>query len=70
MSKSKLRKVHVNKREFGWTVAPSYPEGTELRIWDVESKQIIERIEVEAYTQITPSLIVTKIEKLMQDEKI
>ena len=71
MSKNKLRKVHVNDREFGWTVAGQPGTGkTEVRIWDTATKQIVERMEVDPDTQITPSLVITKIERMIRDEKV
>jgi len=63
MSKTKIRKVHVNEKEYGWSVAKGYAEKTEVRIWDTSSKQIIERFEVDEYTQITPAIVVAHIEK-------
>ena len=70
MSKTKLRKIHVNEKEYGYSVNKGF-DGTGISIWDTETKQIIERWSIEEYTPVTPSMVKEHIEKMIEkDEKL
>lgn len=65
MSKTKLRKLHINEKEYGWSVVgpnDTHNETNEVRIWDISTKQIIDRFQVHEFTKITPVMVVNHIE--------
>lgn len=65
MGKTKLRKLNINNREYGWSVVgpnDTRNETNEVRIWEMRTGQIIDRFQVHEFTPITPSMVVEHIE--------
>ena len=65
MSKNKFRKLRINDMDYGWSVVgpnDTFNETNEVRIWDTDTAQIIDRFQVHEFTTITPLMVVEYIE--------